>query len=107
MGVHTWFYRRANLKGDDKPKQMNKLQRTINGVRYIEDTKRPKPHITTFGTEVKYYHNLFRVDKDTSTTLLSEADTLEFITKNNIRDVQWDDIKQFWKKYPDGMICFG
>jgi hypothetical protein len=107
MGVHTWFYRRANLKGDDKPKQLNKLNRTINGVRYIEDAKRSKPLITIFGKEVKYYHDLFRVEKDTNITLHSEEETVKFIKDNRIYDVQWEDLEKFWKKYPDGMICFG
>lgn len=102
MGCHTWFYKRGFKSEKEMPLRMK-----VKGHWYIEETKRPVPLKTSWGGEVEYYHDLFRVNKETEITLHSEKECEEFIKENRITEVCWDDLKEFWKVYPDGMICFG
>jgi hypothetical protein len=101
MGCHTWFYR----KGFKSEKEMP-IRRKVKGNWYVEDTKRPIPLKTQWG-EVEYYHDLFRIGGYFEITLHSEKECEQFIKNKKIKEVNWKDLKEFWKVYPDGMICFG
>ena len=107
MGVHTWFYRKGFNPVDKL--LSNPLRRRINGKWYIEDTHRPHPILIKYPSVVfyvEYYHDLFRAKKDTDTKLFSLEETKKFIANENITDVKWEDLEEFWMKYPDGMILF-
>lgn len=68
------------------------------------------------------FHDLFRTDNYNSPVLTSIEETLYFIKKNNLKGISYfsekenkiiteepnyEKIKYFWNKYPDGIIEFG
>jgi hypothetical protein len=103
MSCHTWFYRKGfkSLKGDADP-----LRTRVNGHWYINEAIRPKPKITS-GGYTEEYHNLFRVDNNPNERLFSLEETEAFILKKGIKHVFWEDLREFWTQYSDGMIEFG
>ena len=100
MGCHTWCYREAKNKKEYV--ETNKLTVKFKGKYYIEDTN---------------VHDIFRTTEYPSDILLSEKDTLEFINNkenvcSNSKDinsgkVDLELIKEFWEKFPNGLIEFG
>lgn len=105
MGCHTWYYRRGFKTNKDFP-----IRHRVNGKWYVEDTKRPVPKKIQYPNsihEVDYYHDLFRVHNYPNDRLFSLEETIAFIKKNDVKEVMWDDLKEFWSVYPDGMIMFG
>jgi hypothetical protein len=61
--------------------------------------------------EIEEYHDMFRVYNYPEKELHSLDETIEFISneenKCQINDYSMDSIHEFWKKYPNGLICFG
>lgn len=86
MGCHTWFFRPA--KQGEKP-----VDHCAYSDGYID-------------TE---YADLFRTHYHDDVYLKSFNETIEFINKENISitDENLLRLKEFWDKYPDGVIEFG
>jgi len=57
-------------------------------------------------------NTIFRVGNYPEDQLLSYEETINFINSHVVsfsyeKEMALDKLKQFWEKYPDGMICFG
>jgi hypothetical protein len=72
--------------------------------------------------KVNEFHDLFRTNDYNSPILISFEETLNFINLNNLKGISYfseeekriiteepdfKKIKEFWNKYPDGIIEFG
>ncbi len=93
MGCHTWFYRPIK---EGEIITGNHLRERFKGKSYIQ--------VTT--------HDLFRVPHYPDDKLGSYRETLSFIESNSKRvyfpdDLLEERLKEFWNKYPDGLITFG
>lgn len=77
MGCHTWFYR--NKK---------EFENTVLDCEY---------------------HDLFRIGGYPETLLHSYDETIKFIKENDCKTYDYtnEKIKEFWNKYPNGVIDFG
>ena len=55
------------------------------------------------------YHDVFRASWDEDTILTNYEDTIKYIKENNCKifDYTFDKLKEFFEKYPKGVIEFG
>lgn len=90
MGCHTWFFR-----------PIKKNEKSSDCCDYSDEGY----------TDIDTPHDLFRIGNYTDDKLLSLKQTLDFIDKN--KDIisfseNWEiELKEFWDKYPNGVIEFG
>ena len=95
MGCHTWFYQKTNLK----KKELTGNPLTFNS---------PKRGLFVEGIT----HDIFRVTGYPNNMFFDYPSLERWIKKNmvkrNIRITEegWIELKQYWKDYPDSMVCF-
>lgn len=103
MGCHTWFYEKGRKH---RKKDPTRLRHMTDGQWYTE-AMRPEPKDLGNNIIVDYWHDLFRIGNYPEDRLYSMEETKAFIEKNNIKDVDWEQLEEFWRLCPNGMIQFG
>ncbi len=127
MGCHTWFYKKDTItlqEALDIARSVHQetadtvtLQWTLADVEkwkgYFQCVvRRPNDPLRILDErgvflETEEYHDLFRIGNYPETRLYSLEETEDFIEDQQITEVDWVCLKEFWERYPDGLIKFG
>lgn len=130
MGMHTWFFKNKTLY-DQREELYNKLDSYENGIINLE-IEQLNDQIDQIDEEGETeYHDLFRYGgrNDDGTysykIITSESECFKFLEdekslisfkmtvfdtdekENEYRKYSYQKLKEFWNKYPDGVIYFG
>ena len=124
MGCHTWYYKKGGniekftveeikkeLKADCEYKYIKEFDK--ESIEDFLDKKFNKICIYNRFNGDYYinidYPNLFRVGGYPDIVLRSYEETIKYINvyKAEITNENKQKLKEFWKKYPDGIIEFG
>ena len=112
-------YERFYEKYLNKVEQLTKLE-LISG--YLSSLDISHSEFNGILYEKTEYYNLFRTTDYEAPILYSLEETLKFISDNNLkgetyfcdekkkiveREIDFNLIKEFWEKHPDGLISFG
>jgi hypothetical protein len=119
MGQHTWFYKSKDLYYKTE-KLYSKLDDFENGKIELSEhelseiwSKIDEQEDANYAIE---FHNCFRTSKRnekdrtyTEDILSSKEECSDWIEKNkdHVYDLNEENLNQFWKKFPDGVIDFG
>lgn len=123
MGCHTWFVERIkddvelrkNIRAfvDTEPDLYQKLDTlTIEEIQKeycLSNRKYKWLDRYEICKKIEEFHDVFRVKNYPEDILTSLNQTLNFINNNEceIFEDTHDKLKEFWDKYPNGLIYFG
>lgn len=118
-GGYDWkeYYEEMNIDNyeDFLNDQLKSNRNKINNINDLSEEQIYKSQTETsiyvngkFYTMVEDFHDLFRTNYN-NTKLFSLEETLKFIKENNcsVYDYTEKRLKEFWNKYPNGVIDFG